>query len=73
MTENALFGKKNAKIFGHVKKKQYFCTRFPKREIGRSPWGPPKISNFWGERRARETYPNNEVVWQSEGTERESP
>ena len=69
MTENALFGKKNAKIFGHVKKKQYFCTRFPK--LGRS--GSPKISNFWGERRARETYPNNEVVWQSEGTERESP
>ncbi len=56
-----------AKKFGHVKKKQYLCTRFP--ELGCS--GTPKISNFWGERRARETYPNNVVVWQSEGTERE--
>ena len=35
-----------AKMFGHIKKKQYLCTRFPK--IERS--GSPKISNFWGER-----------------------
>jgi hypothetical protein len=28
LAENALFLKKNAKKFGHVKKKQYFCTRF---------------------------------------------
>ena len=26
--ENALFCKKNAKKLGHVKKKQYLCTRF---------------------------------------------
>jgi len=24
----ALFLQKNAKIFGHIKKKQYLCTRF---------------------------------------------
>ena len=35
--------------------------------------GPPKISNFWGERRPRETYPYDAVVWQSEGAEREVP
>ena len=31
----------------------------------------PENFNFWEERRARETYPYNMVVWQSEGTERE--
>jgi len=32
MTENALFDKKNAKIFGQFKKKQYLCTRFSRNE-----------------------------------------
>jgi len=33
MTKNALFDKKNAKIFGQFKKKQYLCTRFPKMKV----------------------------------------
>ena len=30
MQENCAFLKKSAEIFGHVKKKQYLCTRFEK-------------------------------------------
>ncbi len=51
-----------AKIFGHVKKKQYFCTRFrrkaPLTPLNRVPknmiwasgeWGPKKLcKRFWG-------------------------
>ena len=33
--------------------------------------GAPANCNLWGERSPRETYPNNVVVWQSEGGERE--
>ena len=43
-----------AKIFGHVKKKQYLCTRFSKIERFKTPMGSPKISNFWGEREGDE-------------------
>ena len=68
-----VFLQKNTKIFGQFKKKQYFCTRFPKKGSWTESSGPPKISNFWGERRPRETYPDNGVVWQSEGAEREVP
>ena len=34
--------------------------------------GAPENFNFWGERRTRETYPYDAVVWQSEGFERDS-
>ena len=37
-----------AKKFGHIKKKQYLCTRFQELEKSETP----KISNFWGERSA---------------------
>jgi hypothetical protein len=33
MPENASFFKKNAKKFGHVRKKQYLCTRFRPKSI----------------------------------------
>ena len=56
-----------AKIFGHVKKKQYFCTRFrrkaPLKPLNRVPknmiwasgkWGPQKLSKrFWGRAEAQ--------------------
>ena len=35
MPENVVFCKKNQKIFGHVKKKQYLCTRFSKKRTFR--------------------------------------
>ena len=46
MVENATFLKKNAKIFGHVKKKQYLCTRFSKIRVRNSFWGPRKFLIF---------------------------
>ena len=54
-------------------KSSTFAPAFQKKEIGRSPWGPRKSADFWGERRPRETYPYDRVVWQSEGAEREVP
>jgi len=36
--ENALFLKKVAKKFGHIKKKQYFCTRFQEQACLKPFW-----------------------------------
>ncbi len=35
-----------SKIFGHVKKKQYLCTRFSKISDSRLLWGPRKFLIF---------------------------
>ena len=40
--KNTLKTKKNAKKFGHVKKKQYFCTRFSKKQ--QSAWFPRDVN-----------------------------
>ena len=38
------------------KKSSTFAPAFQEKQIGRSPWGPRKSADFWGERRPRETY-----------------
>ncbi len=47
-TKNASFFKKNAKKFGHVKKKQYFCIRFRSKSIFYAPSGGSQFPRLTG-------------------------
>ena len=60
--ENAFFWKKVAQKFGHIKKKQYLCTRFWKRVIFHTStplyWGPRHNLQklWWGEEEVRQLH-----------------